>query len=155
MLASVTRLRVRSIAYLPAFVWQTFLSQRQVVRAAGFLGGKLLIDVKRTFWTLTVWDSERSMKAFRGSNAHAKVMPRLAKWCDEAAYAHWLLDDDSVVSWEEAYEHLVRDGRLSRVTHPSANHEAQQFSRPRLSPLIGQDLKPNNPPLRNSSRQDD
>ena len=53
MLASVTRLRVRSLRYLPAFLWQTFLSQRQVVRAPGFSGGKLLIDRRRTFWTLT------------------------------------------------------------------------------------------------------
>ena len=35
------------------FVWYTFASQRQVVRAAGFCGGRLLIDARRTFWTLT------------------------------------------------------------------------------------------------------
>jgi len=44
----------------------TFLSQRQVVRALEFVGGKLLIDARRTFWTLTAWGRERAMKAFRG-----------------------------------------------------------------------------------------
>jgi hypothetical protein len=29
------------------------------------------------------------MKAFRGTAPHAKVMPRLVEWCDEASYAHW------------------------------------------------------------------
>jgi hypothetical protein len=89
MFASVTRLRVRSLKYLPAFLWMTFRSQRQVLCATGFLGGRLLVDAKRTFWTLTVWESERAMKAFRGDGPHAQAMPKLVEWCDEAAYVHW------------------------------------------------------------------
>jgi hypothetical protein len=127
------------VIYLPAFIWQTFLSQRQVVRADGFRGGRLLIDPGRAFWTLTVGESERAMKAFRGSGSHAKVMPRLAKWCDEASYAHGASEGDA---WREAYEQLVRDARWSRVEHPFPNHEARRFAEPRLRPLIGVDLKP-------------
>ena len=142
MVASVTRLRVRLVRYLPAFVWKTFLSQRQVVRASGFVGGRLLVDANRTFWTLTVWENEQAMKAFRGSGAHAGVMPRLQEWCDEASYAHWNPASASIPGWPEAFEHLVSDGRMSRVKHPSADHDARHFARPRLEPLIGQDLKP-------------
>jgi len=143
MLASVTRLRVRSVRYLPPFVWETFLSQRQASRALGFLGGSLLLDVHRTFWTLTVWESERAMKSFRGTAPHAKVMPLLIEWCDEAAYAHWIVPTGgSVPSWPEAYEHLVAESRLSRVVHPSPSHDARQFAEPRLTPLIALDLKP-------------
>jgi len=144
MLASVTRLRVRSVRYLPPFVWETFLSQRQASRALGFLGGSLLLDVHRTFWTLTVWESERAMKAFRGTAPHAKVMPRLVEWCDEAAYAHWLPTGASIPSWPEAYEQLVAGGRLSRVARPSPAHDARQFAKPRLRPLIALALKPRN-----------
>jgi hypothetical protein len=136
MLASVTRLRVRSVRSLPPFVWETFLSQRQAVRAPGFLGGGLLLDAHRTFWTLTVWESERVMKAFRGTAPHAKVMPRLVEWCDEASYAHWIPTGAYVPSWPEAYEHLVAEGRLSRVAHPSPAHDTRQFAKPRLKPLI-------------------
>ncbi|MGA9393602.1 MAG: DUF3291 domain-containing protein [Candidatus Sulfotelmatobacter sp.] len=142
MFVSVTRLRVRSAIYLPAFVWETFLSQWQVLRATGFRGGRLLIDARLTFWTLTLWENDRAMKVFRGSGAHAKVMPRLAKWCDEASYAHWASEIDSVPEWQDAYEHLVKDGRLSRVERPSPTHEARRFKEPRLKPLIGADLKP-------------
>ena|ERR1700730_13452423 len=142
MLASVTRLRVRSVRYLPPFVWETFLSQGQALRAPGFLGGRLLLDARRTFWTLTVWESERVMKAFRGTAPHAKVMPRLVEWCDEASYAHWIPTGAAVPSWPEAYEHLVAEGRLSRVAHPSPAHDARQFAKPRLRPLIALDLKP-------------
>jgi hypothetical protein len=142
MLASVTRLRVRSVRYVLAFVWKTFLTQRQVVRAPGFLGGRLLIDAGRTFWTLTVWESERAMKAFRGSGPHSQVMPQLVEWCDEASYAHWVPTEASVPTWPEAYEHLVGEGHLSRVAHPSRGHDAGLFAKPRLNPLIGQELKP-------------
>jgi len=141
MLASVTRLRVRSVMNLPAFLWKTFLSQSQVMAAPGFQGGRLLIDSGRTFWTLTVWENEPAMKAFRGSGAHARVMPRLVEWCDEAAYAHWDPTEDSIPSWPDAYDRLVKQGRLSRVAHPSANHEAGNFAKPRLHPLVGVDLK--------------
>jgi hypothetical protein len=82
------------------------------------------------------------MKTFRGSEPHAKVMPRLAEWCDEAAYAHWAPNGDSVPLWQEAYEHLIAEGRLSRVAHPSPSHDSRHFVKPRLRPLIGIDLKP-------------
>ena len=142
MLASVTRLRVRFARHLPIFLWKTLLAQRQVVRAPGFCGGRLLVDAHRTFWTLTMWEDERTMKAFRGSGAHAQVMPRLLNWCDEASYAHWMRDGTAVADWPEAYQRLVRNGRLSRVANPSPDHNARRFAAPRLQPLIGQDLKP-------------
>lgn len=143
MFASVTRLRVRSVRYFPVFLWKTFRAQRQVVRAPGFLGGRLLLDAHRTFWTLTAWESEGAMKAFRGAGPHAEVMPRLVEWCDEASYAHWMVAGDaSVPTWAQAYEALVGEGRLSRVAHPSHDHDARRFAKPRLKPLIGQDLNP-------------
>ena len=144
MFASVTRLRVRSLIYLPSFLLQTRQSQAQVEKAPGFLGGRLLVDKRWTFWTLTVWETEKAMKAFRGSGAHAKVMPRLANWCDEAAYAHWESNTEAVPTWPEAYQHLLTAGKLSRVDHPSPAHEAKLFIQPRLQPLVGGDLKPKN-----------
>lgn len=141
MFTSVTRLRVRLLRYLPTFLWMTHWSQRQVVRANGFCGGRLLVDAHLTFWTVTVWESEPAMKAYRGAQSHGKAMPRLAVWCDEAAYTHWAQEYDGAPSWEEAWEHLKKDGRLSRVEHPSSDHEARIFPKPRITPLIGRDLK--------------
>lgn len=116
--------------------------KRQVVRSPGFVGGRLLVDAHRTYWTLTVWEDEKAMKAFRGSGAHSKAMPRLPKWCDEGAYAHWETNDARVPEWPEAYEHLVKDGKLSRVESPSPDHAARRFPPPRLKPMIGTTLAP-------------
>jgi hypothetical protein len=142
MLASVTRLRVGSLLKLPAFLWMTIFTQRQIVRAPGLMGGVLLLDRRRAFWTLTVWENEKAMRAFRGSGAHARAMPKLAQWCDEAAYAHWESTGDSIPPWTEAYERLASEGKLSRVAHPSEDHLARRFPEPRLKPLMGQALKP-------------
>jgi hypothetical protein len=133
---------------MPAFLWQTFRSNRQVSRSQGFRAGRLLVDAHRTFWTLTAWEDERSMKAFRGSGAHSQVMPRLFQWCDEAAYAHWMPAEEKLADWTEAYERLAREGRLSRVAHPSVDHEAKRFASPRLKPLIGREI---NPPKRSAA----
>jgi hypothetical protein len=142
MIASVTRLRVRSVRFLPLFLWHTLRSQRQVVRASGFLGGRLLVDSWSTYWTLTTWIDEQAMRNFRGVGAHSKVMPRLAHWCDEASYTHWTPSEDSVPEWNDAYAQLLASPRLSRVSHPSQDHSAQNFAKPRLNPMIGQTLKP-------------
>src|SRR3712207_7769762 len=47
------------------------------------------VDRKRTFWTMTVWESEKDMRAYLMSGAHKKAMPKLASWCSEASVAHW------------------------------------------------------------------
>ncbi len=142
MFASVTRLRIRRFYFLPAFLWYTLRVQRQAEQAPGFHGGRLLVDAHSTYWTLTVWASERTMKAFRGASAHGKVMTKLARWCDEAAYSHWELQESVVPAWAEACQRLFDAPRFSRVNQPSAAHLAHQFATPRLSPLIGREMKP-------------
>ena len=142
MLISVTRLRLRSPVFLPMFAWQTFLTQRQVVRAAGFIAGRLLVDAQRTFWTMTAWETEQAMRSYRISGTHAKVMPRLQDWCDEASVVHWTDERPALPSWTEGCERMRKDGRPSRVRHPSPRHEELGFPDPRLQPLIGQALRP-------------
>jgi len=132
MLASVTRLRVQSIRNLPAFLWMTFLAWRQIIHAPGFLGGRLLIDNLRTYWTLSVWESEKSMKAFRGAGPHARVMPKLVEWCDEAALVHWQQETDQQPDWHDAHRRLQGEGRRSKVNHPSPAQEKFQIPAPKL-----------------------
>jgi len=86
---SITRLRVRSWSYMPAFVVQTLRIARQAARASGNLAVKLLWDRQNTFWTCTTWSSEDSAKAFMHAKPHGPTMRSLLNWCDEAALAHW------------------------------------------------------------------
>jgi heme-degrading monooxygenase HmoA len=140
MFVSVTRLRVRSIVYLPQFLWYTFTIERQTERAPGLIGVRLLVDFKRTYWTLTSWESEKAMKAFRGAAPHSKAMKKLPEWCDEAAYTHWTEDAPRLPDWTEAYERFIHHAKLSKVQHPSEAHQRLELRQPNLNSRLRRDF---------------
>ena len=89
-LVSITRLRVRSLRYLLAFLLGSLRSAREAKNASGNLAVSLLSEAHLAFWKRTLWTDERSMRAFMFAPAHRAVMPKLLEWCDEAAVTHWL-----------------------------------------------------------------
>jgi hypothetical protein len=119
-LVSITRLRVRSFRFLPAFLLGSLRSAREAKNATGNLAVSVLSDSLLAFWTRTLWTDERSMRAFMLAPAHRRVMPKLLQWCDEAAVTHWLQETPEPPSWQEVYRRLQQEGRTSRVDHPSA-----------------------------------
>jgi hypothetical protein len=143
-LISITRLRVRSRTYLPQFLWDTIKSVLQVQRSNGFLGGRLLVNAGYVFWTMTVWQDESAMNAYRTGGAHRQAMPKLLNWCDEAALVHWTQESSEIPSWQQAEQHMSEKGRLSKVNHPSATQAAQQIPGPQPS-RIAKNLKPARP----------
>ena len=130
---SITRLRVRSWRYLPAFLIQSVRAVRQARRAVGNLGVSVLRDANLAFWTRTVWIDETAMRSFMRSGVHRRVMPRLVEWCDEASVAHWLQEVPEPPSWQEAHRRLQRQGRRSRVNHPSEAQRRFEIPAPRMS----------------------
>jgi hypothetical protein len=131
---SITRLRVRSWKFLPAFLIQALRSDRQAKRAAGSLSVSLLRDANRVFWTRTVWTEEAAMRSFMISGAHGRGMLRLLEWCDEASVAHWGQEGTEPPSWQQAYQGMQEKGRRSRVNHPSEAQRRFEFSPPRTAP---------------------
>jgi hypothetical protein len=126
---SITRLRVRSWRYLPGFLLQTLRIARQAAAADGVLGVKLLRD-GNTYWTSTSWATAPAMKAFMLAKPHGPTMRKLLKWCNEAALVHWEQAEAALPSWEEAHRRIEKDGRPSKVHHPSAVHTAHKFPAP-------------------------
>jgi heme-degrading monooxygenase HmoA len=122
-LVAVTRLRVRSWRFLPGFIWFSSRSVRQARRAAGNLGVEVRKAEGLAFWTVTVWQDEAAMRAFRDTQPHKDAMPRLLSWCDEASLAHWNQDASAVPDWKTAEERLANSGRLSKVHHPSPDQQ--------------------------------
>ncbi len=118
-LISVTRLRVRSFLYLPQFFWNAFQCRRQAERSPGFLGGRLLVNARNVFWTMTAWEDQAAMNAYRTGGAHRRAMPRLLNWCDEAAVVHWTQESSEIPFWKEARQRMAEEGRWSKVNRPS------------------------------------
>src|SRR5579863_1464857 len=131
---SLTRLRIRSVRFMPLFAVYAFRSFRQVSKAPGFQAGAVLNDRERTFWTMTAWDTQENMRAFMTSGAHKKAMPHLLNWCDEASVAHWEQENSVMPSWTEASSHMREQGRASKVRYPSSGHASLSFAEPRDTP---------------------
>lgn len=140
-LISVTRLRIRSVFYLPQFIWYAFKSQRQAERSKGFLGGRLMRDKGNAFWTLTAWVDAAAMRAYRGTGAHLKAMPKLLDWCDEASVANWEQQGAGLPTWAEAHSRMTAEGRMSKVRHPSERQLAKEIPAPASGGSEGQTLR--------------
>jgi hypothetical protein len=118
-IVSVTRLRVRSWSFLPAFLFRSLRIGSQARKAPGNLAVKILQDRRRTFWTCTAWESEAAMRAFMLAAPHGPAMRKLLDWCDEAALVHWSQPGAELPAWTEAHGRMQREGRTSKVRHPS------------------------------------
>lgn len=130
---SVTRLRIRKWRYLPAFFYFTARSLVQSKRASGNLSTSLTRDAHLVFWTITVWRDEHTMRNFRNHGPHLRAMPKLREWCDEATYLHWQQEPQEPPNLATACERLVREGIVSKVNHPSADHATRNFLAPKTN----------------------
>lgn len=140
---SVTRLRVRSVRFLPSFAMDFLRTRRQVRTARGFQGGSLLADRAWTFWTMTAWDSKESMRRYMTAGPHRAAMPRLLEWCDEASVVHWDQPEEMLPSWTEAERRMRESGRPSKVRNPSPQHATLSFRAPRT--VTAGPIQPANP----------
>ena len=116
---SVTRLRVKSLLYLIPFMRANEASVKELKGSKGLLKGKELIDKNLTFWTITLWEDEASMKIFRNSSSHRNAMQNLPNWCNEASYHHWVQDGVEFPDWCTVSEMLFTEGKISKVRTPS------------------------------------
>jgi hypothetical protein len=124
---SVTRLKVRSLWYLPGFMRANETSVRQLLKTPGFEGGKELVDKNLVFWTVTTWADEAAMKVFRNSAAHRKAMQKLPVWCNEASYLHWQQAETVLPDWQTIHGKMVWEGKLTKVRHPTAAQEGKNY----------------------------
>lgn len=121
---SITRLRVRSIFYMPLFALHALRSGFQARSAEGIQDFATRVEAWDTHWTKTVWKEEGSMKRFRNTGAHQRAMRILAEICSEASYARWQQESPEPPTWEDAHKRMLAQGVLSKVKHPSAFHQA-------------------------------
>jgi hypothetical protein len=124
---SATRLRVKSIFFMPGFIISNESSIKQLIKTYGFLGGRELIDKNLTFWTITMWEADANMKEFRNSSPHRKAMQKLPIWCDEASYVHWTQEENQFPDWKMIFEKMLIEGKTSKVRNPSENQLSKNY----------------------------
>jgi hypothetical protein len=117
---SVTRLRVRSAWFLPAFIFYAVRSLRQARKSVGCLAADVRREKALVFWTRTWWADLPAMRSFIGSGPHRTVMPKLQEWCNEASVVHFENTSSALPDWDVATLKIRLEGRVSRVRRPSA-----------------------------------
>jgi heme-degrading monooxygenase HmoA len=82
---------------------------RQVRDAPGTYGAALKAEpFKRTFWTLSTWESPEALKDFARSGVHAPASRRLSTEMRDAKFASWTASgDEPPVSWAEVRRRLA------------------------------------------------
>ncbi|MFF7766648.1 DUF3291 domain-containing protein [Streptomyces massasporeus] len=81
---------------------------RQVRRSPGAYGATLKAKpLKRTFWTLSAWESKDALHAFVRAGAHGPSSRGLAPQMKDSAFTTWQASsEDLPISWSEALRRL-------------------------------------------------
>jgi hypothetical protein len=63
--------------------------------------------LRRTFWTLSAWESPAALKAFARSGTHAPTAQGLASLMRDTKFVTWTVAaDDLPLDWSEALRRL-------------------------------------------------
>jgi hypothetical protein len=90
--AAVTRLRLRSVRFVPLLVVAAVRARRQALASEGCLAADTRAHRGFVFWTRTLWRDAAAAHRFARSGAHGAAMPKLQHWCDEASVVHFERD---------------------------------------------------------------
>lgn len=104
MFVSVTRLHLKGKRMLPSFIWYTFKSINQSRKAEGLLYSSFDKESWDTYWTLTVWENEDSMREFRNKGNHLTAMKVSRNIADQLQTINW--EAELKPSWNECKERL-------------------------------------------------
>ena len=132
-LVSVTRFRLRSMRFLPFFIFHANRTIAQIRKSDGFIAGAVQRESGLAFWTMTVWRDEHAMRAYGASGAHRRATPLLAEWADEASTVRWVQGSRDVPHWPDAVSRLRQAGRPLPLRHPAVNHNARDFAEPQAT----------------------
>ncbi|MEG3631740.1 DUF3291 domain-containing protein [Streptomyces poriticola] len=103
-----SRFETRTLWGALKFLLRTPGVWRQVGHAPGAYGATLKAEpFKRTFWTLSAWESPEALGDFARSGPHAPTSRGLAPQMLDARFTTWASSsDDLPVSWAEAQRRL-------------------------------------------------
>ncbi|MPZ15820.1 MAG: DUF3291 domain-containing protein [Chloroflexi bacterium] len=118
--ASATYIPVRSWSAVVPFMRLARRVEEQARRSDGIVGYSLRADVlKRRFWTLSLWSSKASARAFVGEEPHATAVVRFRDWAGSgAAFAEWDAPGPEL-EWHEADKRLQQPTFYYRQKGPA------------------------------------
>jgi len=97
-------LPLRRLSSTPAFLLAVQRVRGQLARSAGLVGYSLRArPLRREYWTLSVWESERALLAFVRTEPHSGLMSSLRGRMGATSFVRWrLAGADPVPTWDDA-----------------------------------------------------
>jgi hypothetical protein len=129
-----SRLPLRRYRDIRTFLHHTRDVRRQLGDATGLIGYSLRAQfARRTFWTLSSWESASSLEQFARSRPHREVVAELVGATNDPVFVRWEGTASlAVPSWAEARAHVAEASQ--RPASPQATtHEEQRHGQPRSS----------------------
>ena len=110
-LALLSYLPLRRYSKIPAFLRHNLQIQRQQSRTPGAIGYALRAKVlSRNFWTLSVWEDERSLMEFVRNPPHSEAMKSIAPHMGPTKFARWKMRGSAIPpSWDEAMQRGAKE----------------------------------------------
>ncbi len=124
---TMTRLPLRRHTRIPAVMRATWRMVRELSRRDGLVGYSFKADlIRKTFWTVSAWESTASLYAFVRSDVHARAMTDIGPHMREPRIETTVMQGtDLPPSWTHVHDHLTGSSPLRSEpttgagTHPS------------------------------------
>jgi hypothetical protein len=126
----VTRLRLKDPALLDEFFTAAVAAIEQAQKSAGNLGADALADADNAWWSVSAWQERPPMQAFVDSEPHRSISKRLDHFCDEATFVDWEQSSPDLPDWQTSWRHIVADGKVAQLAHPSKANQTRAFPAP-------------------------
>jgi quinol monooxygenase YgiN len=130
----VTRLRLRDPALLDEFFTDAVAAIEQATKSEGNLGADALADANNAWWSVSAWQDRRQMRAYVDTEPHLGISSRLDHFCDEATFVDWEQASPDLPDWQTSWRHLIADGQVAELSHPSDANQTRAFPQPVEAP---------------------
>jgi hypothetical protein len=106
--AMASRLPLTHYRSIPGFLRDTLRIRNQLAHTDGLVGYSLNARLTRkTFWTLSVWTDEPSLRGFASTDPHRAIVDRLRPLMNATRFEFFTVSGDEVpLTWSAAKERL-------------------------------------------------
>ncbi len=119
--ALLSYLPLRRLSSTPAFFRDVQRIRGQLARSDGLVGYSLRArPLRKEYWTLSVWESERALLAFVKEQPHGGVMSSLRARMGPTRFVRWRLSGaETLPGWDEAMSRAAADGQGPAASSPT------------------------------------
>jgi hypothetical protein len=92
MYSVITRFRLKHFWHIFPFYLDYWMMQQILKKTPGLIRYAFLFESPRTFYTLSLWESEEAIREFTNVRDHIEVLRKSKRLCQTIWSAYWSLD---------------------------------------------------------------